>query len=446
MTEKKSRSKSLSINRQPKSSAKKEIRNLDYINPGLFDVSQDIVEYVPAELVERWVKSPRKKKDANTLLNESIVTGTVVSSDTSGLTKISTEKDLIEVLSIISHPKEIVYSLGRSIKGQGIGIWAADNTQMFYDSSIPVEEIISKMVEAQQRIKNECQLKIGMGIHTGTFYKIGNGMYGQQADFIENLAEEYVDGGEIHITESVVKPINNNHKINEIENPLKYPIKIFNLEIPIKSELKGIDTLEMYPIPYSKEFFIDIKKLRDSKKAIYGKLLSELREKYIKSKIVVLVEREVKKERNIEVSILDDLASYTLMNRVSMRLLNDFEGKKIKLVGNLGIYVFSDVEEAIIFTRKFHKEMLKYGIKCKSGLAYGEVILFELPNGKRDIAGSPVNIASKISQDIGEFNYLYLTDEVFDMSKKSHVDFSDFKLKVIDVSHVSINAWEEEIV
>jgi hypothetical protein len=41
----------------------------------------------------------------------------------------------------------------------------------------------------------------------------------------------------------------------------------------------------------------------------------------------------------------------------------------------------------------------------------GRVLVFELGAGLRDIAGSPVNIASKLAQDAGEFGVIHLTGD-----------------------------------
>jgi class 3 adenylate cyclase len=40
----------------------------------------------------------------------------------------------------------------------------------------------------------------------------------------------------------------------------------------------------------------------------------------------------------------------------------------------------------------------------------GQVLTFDLGGGRHDIAGSPVNIASKLAQDVGEFGRIYVTD------------------------------------
>jgi hypothetical protein len=39
------------------------------------------------------------------------------------------------------------------------------------------------------------------------------------------------------------------------------------------------------------------------------------------------------------------------------------------------------------------------------------VLVFQLQHGGHDIAGMPVNLASKMAQDTGEFGNIYLTPE-----------------------------------
>jgi class 3 adenylate cyclase len=41
------------------------------------------------------------------------------------------------------------------------------------------------------------------------------------------------------------------------------------------------------------------------------------------------------------------------------------------------------------------------GFEAHVGLARGEVYLFPLANGEREIAGHPVNVASKLAEDSG---------------------------------------------
>ena len=68
------------------------------------------------------------------------------------MSKLSREKDLLEVLKIVSDPKEIVYGMGRHVGGEGVARWVADNTQMFFPENIEVDKIVNAIFEANKRI------------------------------------------------------------------------------------------------------------------------------------------------------------------------------------------------------------------------------------------------------------------------------------------------------
>ena len=99
-------------------------------SPALFDVAQDIAGGLPLRLVDRWLASEQTQDDALHLLAGSRVTGFNVVSDAAGLTRLTHQRGLMEILAIINQPKEIIHGLGVATGGEAIGIWAADNTQM----------------------------------------------------------------------------------------------------------------------------------------------------------------------------------------------------------------------------------------------------------------------------------------------------------------------------
>lgn len=393
----------------------KNTQTLNALTPGLFDLSQDIVEYVPSEIIEDWLASGRTHADAKKILSRNLAEGTVVSTDTSGLSKLGMKKDLIEVLAITNRPKEIVYTYGSAIGGQAIGIWAADNTQMFYGKDVSVDEIIAQLFRVQKDIAEQCEVTIGIGVHYGKFYNIGNGMYGPEADFIERVAEDMVEGGELVMSGQALEKLTSKRGIsfthrNDIKNKLG---KIYRVEKGTGAK-KATQYDHKYPIPYSVELQDDIRMFYEKPSK---RMLSSLRDKYIKEKIVVLIERERFESTSYEMFILNDLSLYSIMGKIALRLLIDYEGKRIKTIGNLGIYVFSDPHEALEFTEHYRRELLRYDLGSKAGISKGEVVISDLTNGRRDIAGSPVNIISKIVQDQGTVGKIYITEEIHNKLK-----------------------------
>lgn len=177
------------------------------ITPSLADVTQDIAGAIPIDLIKKWTG---KKKDGSLhteILNEFVVEGTVVSSDSSGLSKLSKSMELIELMKLVSFPKDIIFEEGTKIGGTPIGIWAADNTEMFYPKSVSADTILKSMQKVQERLK-DYQLKIGMAIHYGEFMQIGGGLFNKNADMVEELAENKAEGGEILMTKDFKNKLN----------------------------------------------------------------------------------------------------------------------------------------------------------------------------------------------------------------------------------------------
>ncbi len=380
------------------------------IAPALFDISQDIVGDIPFDIVTAWTKSKNKDSDsARRILQPTKVKGYVVSSDASGLSKLSQNKDLIEVLALISEPKEIVYALGSEIGGEGIGIWAADNTQMFYPRMLSPHTVLSMLVETQMRLQR-CEVSIGMGVHYGEFYKIGNGLYGPEADFIEHLAEEDTGGGEIVITESFLKKmaVKDGFQLQPRQD-LSLQESVFRVTTG-----PGLDSLVgeniRYPIPFSDTFFGDLRLL--SSRKYDPAFLQILNEKYVVEKVVVLIEREHILGESMEVTMLNDISLDVIMKKAAFKLLDKYAGDEIKTVGALGIYVFDDPAEAVEFAVEFRQILEKAQVQSRIGIDQGQIIIFEMENNRKDIAGNPVNIASKMAQDYGTLGRMYLTEHV----------------------------------
>ena len=151
--------------------------NFRYINlivarkftlPALADISQDIAGNIPLDVIKNWTERKKTRKLHDKILQKFIVRGTVVVSDSVGLSKITREKSLIDVMKLVSYPKEIVYKEGSKIGGRAIGVWAADNTQMFYPEGVHCQKVLLAMEKVQNELK-ENELQIGMAIHYGDF-------------------------------------------------------------------------------------------------------------------------------------------------------------------------------------------------------------------------------------------------------------------------------------
>ena len=98
----------------------------------LADLTQDIAGPIPVELLRDWAAGTQDAAEAGRLLESYRIEGTVVSSDTSGLSRMTEERDLLDVLALVSEPKQVVHGLRVSIGGRPVGIWIARAAPHFH--------------------------------------------------------------------------------------------------------------------------------------------------------------------------------------------------------------------------------------------------------------------------------------------------------------------------
>jgi class 3 adenylate cyclase len=405
-------------------------------SPSLFDVAQDIIGGLPIKLIEQWLGSEQTHADARRLLQSFQVKGYNVVSDSAGLTRLSQQRGLIEILALIDQPKQLVHGLGTALGGRGVGIWAADNTQMFYPPSVRPESLVSMLLTVQDEIHRDCQIRIGLGAHFGEFYGLSGGLYGAQSDAIEELAENHTEGGEVVITQALRELLPGGHAFTL--EPKDAPPSLLGpcwvvVDGPRLADLQR--SSEPYPIPYSQAFHADLlayqARLEDSA------LGRHLADKYLQHKTVVLIEREAQQAETPELALFDNLSLSAKMKDTGLRHLASHQGEEVKVVGPLGIYVFDTIPAALGFAQLFRRELEREDISCRIGIDAGPVLLFDLPSGGRDIAGMPVNIASKMAQDLGLPGRLYLSEAVAE-----HVNLGGFTERRATVSGVALTLYE----
>jgi Adenylate and Guanylate cyclase catalytic domain len=407
-------------------------------SPGLFDLTQDIYGGLPIKLVERWLNTGRADDDAVRLLQEYEVQGFSVSSDSAGLTKLTGQKSLLEILALINGPKRIVYAYGAAIGGHGVGIWAADNTQMFYPSSTRAGTLLSALLTMQREITQSCQIRIGLGAHFGNFYHVSGGLYGVEADAIEHAAENDTEGGEIVVSQPVVDrlPVDHSFTLERKEGtPAALGALYRVVDGPLLVDVQPSDG--QYPLPYSETFYADLlayeQRLDDTAFAQY------LADKYLRHKTVVLIERQGQGSATGQPDLLDALALSAMMKDVGARHLptGDTHSQEIKVVGPLGIYLFDEPAAAVRFAQNFRADLATRDIGCRIGVDCGPVLVGELSSGGMEIAGMPVNIASKMAQDVGKPGKIYLSEAIRD-----HVDADDVEPVQYAVSGIQLTAFE----
>lgn len=375
--------------------------------PQFFDITQDLRVALPADLIGEWARSDQTPQTALALLEPHKVRGYLLCSDAAGLTRLGAGRSLIEILALINHPKELIHALGTGIGGESVGIWAADNSEMFFPESVDGCEILSMLLALQERIRVECDVRVGAALHFGEFFHLGGGMYGTDADEIEHLAESHASGGQTLVTAAALDRIGAGPFSTAAREDLTCAgARVFRLfDGPTPREPR-LGTL-FYPIPFSEEFYQGLCNAGTDSNA-----LESLRARYARQLAVALIERESEAVASREVSLLNDLALSLVMKRVASDLLARTGGKEIKTAGAVGIYTFPECREAFDFAVRFRRIFGSGNIGCRCGIDFGEVLVFDIAEGLHDIAGMPVNVASKMAQDAGSFGNIYLTEEV----------------------------------
>jgi len=405
-------------------------------SPGLFDGAQDITGGFPAKLVERWLESDQSHDDALSLLAPHRVVGFNVVSDSAGLTRLTREHGLLEILALINQPKEAVYRVGTAIGGSGVGIWAADNTQMFYPEQLATELLLAALLTIQDEVKRRCHINIGLAAHFGEFYSVARGLYGEQSDAIEEFAENSTAGGEIAISQAVRDRLGADARFELIGRDGVWPTLGAVYTVVDGPRLADLpDRGGHYPIPYSEEFYADLV-------ALEGRLgdlafAQELTDKYTRERVVVLIERESEAADSHEIGLLNNLALSAMMKDAGLRHLEEEHGEEIKVAGGVGIYTFEEAARALEFAEMFRRELSGDGIHCRIGVDAGPVLSFALAGGGCDIAGNPVNVASKLAQERGRWGKIYISDRVYE-----HVDVRGYEPITYTASGVELYAFE----
>ncbi|HLO89136.1 MAG TPA: adenylate/guanylate cyclase domain-containing protein [Nostocaceae cyanobacterium] len=405
-------------------------------SPSLFDITQDIIGTLPLKLISQWQESNQSSTDAKNLLAPYKVKGYSVSSDSVGLTRLTQQLGLLEILALINQPKEIIYGCGIALGGEGVGIWAADNTQMFFPESVKAEILLSALLSIQQEIQQNSRVQVGLGAHFGEFYYLNGGLYGIEADTIEEITENQTEGGEIVISQGFYERLSLNHNFTIAQRDHNQTAIGYIFRVLDGQTLSPMPPANpKYPIPYSEAFYSDLIKY---KYELHNQDFAQyLTNKYLQNKVVVLVERDSQEIENQEVTLFTNLLMSAKLKEVSRELITKNQGEEIKVIGTLGIYTFDLGSSALNFAQALRQELARENIAVRIGIDFGQVLISDLPVGGKDIAGMPVNLASKMAQDKGEFGQIYLSTKM-----KELVDVSGFREINYSISGVEIQAYE----
>jgi len=136
--------------------------------------------------------------------------------------------------------------------------------------------------------------------------------------------------------------------------------------------------------------------------------------------------------------LLDQLTDWVVVNAILNEIVVKYDVELIKSNGDLGIFVANDDKEAVELAEEILSDIRKGTDQVSIGLARGEVLLFNLDGGGRDIAGGAVNIASKIAEDIPDRNSLYIDSSVSIPGHHLH----KYEEYALEKSHVLLKGWK----
>jgi len=379
------------------------------IVPALADLTQDIAGPIPVELLHNWAGGRQDRSAAEELLLPFRIDGTVVSTDTSGLSRLTQERDLLDVLALISRPKQIVHALGIEIGGRPIGTWVADNTEMYYPVAVAADSILDAMAEVHFRVARAAPVQIGMCVHAGLFYEIGGGLYGRDALTVEFLAEECADAGEILITRETLGRI---AEPGAYETRPKWDVdaRLGPGVLTVRprrrtTHLRGDDT--RYPHAFTREFYDLFSSLDGNGDA--GRLKDQIYAAYQRERTIVFLAREREAEESDDLTAtLDNLLLDALMDTV-VRDTAGGGGQLSSSGGGLAILTFTSPRDALEFALSARGRFVENALAVQTGIDHGAVLVFEEAGRRSGIAGDPVNLASKISETAGEPGKIQIT-------------------------------------
>ena len=357
----------------------------------LADLRQDIAGALPTDLPLNWNAGAKTHERHAELLAPFEVHGTIVSTDSAGLSRLSQRHSLAQVMKLISEPKEVIHAFGRAIGGEAIGVWAADNSQMFYPHPIDPALVVEQMLAAQRRIR-ALTVQVGMGIHAAKCYRLAGGLFGLEANFIEDIAEDDTAGGEIVVSDTVYPQLSAEIRaVAKIREDLREHGSLWSITdyAGALSAREGDDV--QYPTPFDAAFF------RQLRGASMTALETAAFTEYRSTRTVAFV----KIAHPAHEFLLDTFTEMSLADLSCRKISDAHGGDMVKSTGSLAIVLFEDPRQAVAFSREIVLTNRRLGLTARVGVTRGEVFLFPLAQGGREIAGNPVNIASKLSEDSG---------------------------------------------
>jgi hypothetical protein len=377
--------------------------------PALADLSLATSGRAPVEILQRWAYGVRDAATAEALLQPFAVEGTAVASDTAGLSRMTRELELWEVVRIVSLPKQIVHALGTAVGGRAIGRWVADNTLMFYPPSVAIATVLDAMNEAQARIAQSNPAKIGLCVHPGLFYELGEGLHGADARLCEVLAESHAGPGEILLTQRARDALAEQRVYAfrpRVDLAAAFETVVFSL-VQGRRMADLVGTNVEYPHDFSPEAFRPLvapgapPDLASAMERVYASSLCD--------RAVLFVTRAQRPVAAGDLAaMLDGLLSDAIIESLARRLAPD-EARVLVPASGITILVCSTVRTAFALATELRERAVGTSLPLQMGIDCGPILLFESHGAVTGVTGDAVNTASKLSEDVGEVHRIAVT-------------------------------------
>lgn len=376
---------------------------------------EDISGPLPPDLIAAWRESSRSVNRAWELMKPALVEATVLAGDGSRLTALSHKLDPTELAARVDLTQRVIHGLAVAAGGRAPGAaWSADNFQVIFPPHAPVEFVIGLALEMHKRCAaDERLLTVCIAIHRGHFYELGGGLYGEDANTVEFLAEESAEAGETLITKAVIDSLRPSTRlatvrrsdldhvgteVHRVQPGAKMPA-------PLSMMRPGGDT---FPLPYSRRFHEGLTGIDDAE--AWPARRDAVNETYGAERTVIMAEVSVPVGTRpydiLENSIRDAQLALSLG-----RLLSD----GAELIENLGSFIlvsYQDPQAALDFAAALARHFFAHDLQCQLGLDRGHVLL--VPPDEADepwnVLGRPVYMAAKLSHELGRSNSLMISD------------------------------------
>lgn len=360
----------------------------------LFDTASYHGPSLPKELLLAWATSSREEDVAEALLHEYKVPGTCVLGDASGLSKLSRTLPLTDVLALLHHPKSIVASLGKRYGGVPVGGWTADNTGMWFGQEVHPKKVYTY---AANLLASLAPLPFAMSfaLHAGFYYRIGSALIGPAYHTLEAIAENDVPAGELWATLPSLPYLGVTGSRRHGPHG-----EMVSLPLTGTAEMTFLEARESYPHSFSPGFarMLDVYARSDEQeKAV---LRASMEQDVHREGYVLFWAYELPSQHTLA-GVLDaqELDTYLVS---SCRQAKHAGGATwVKMGGGIGIVVAATLEAALAEAQTLGGVFAAAEVPVSMGVDRGGFFLFVQEDGDMDVAGSPVNIASKLSEDCG---------------------------------------------